>query len=289
MLLNTRYIFFGSPEFSAIILNKLMMSGFIPEAVVCGLDRPVGRKKIITPPPVKSLVLKHKAWNIHILQPENLDKNFMFHVSSFTPDVFIVASYSKIIPEEILKIPKLGAIGVHPSLLPKYRGPSPIQGAILNNEKETGATIYLMDEKIDNGPILSSEKIIINEKDDYESLYFKLADFSANLLVKVINNFLENKITPKPQDAQGATYTKKFITQDAYVDIKEIEIAENGSASSPQKALEIFNKIRALNPEPGVWTIKDGKRMKILESKLDENGLLKITKIQFESKTPVEI
>src|SRR3989344_296610 len=117
-----KFIFFGTPDFAAIILEKLINSGYVPKAVVCNPDKPVGRKKIITPPPVKVLIMKHEIWNIPVLQPEKLDKSFMLQVSSSITDIFIVAAYANIIPKEILNIPKLGTIGIHPSLLPKYRG-----------------------------------------------------------------------------------------------------------------------------------------------------------------------
>ena len=148
-----RYVFFGTPEFAAIVLRQLLDANLLPVGVVCNPDRPVGRKKVITPPPVKSLVMKHETWNIPVLQPEKLDERFMLQVSSFMPELFVVAAYARIIPRSILDIPANGAIGVHPSLLPRLRGASPIQSAILNGEQNTGVTLYHMDTEVDHGPV----------------------------------------------------------------------------------------------------------------------------------------
>lgn len=265
--------FFGTPDFAAVILEKLIESGFPPAAVICNPDKPVGRKKIITPPPVKSLIMEHKTWNINILQPEKLDKDFMLQVSSFMPDVFIVAAYAKIIPKEILGLPKFGTIGVHPSLLPKYRGSSPIQSVILNGEAETGVTLFLADEKVDHGKIASSIKHQVSSDETYETLMKKLAELGGDLLVETLPKFLKGEITPLLQDESQATYTKKFITKDGYVDLeKDIPVI-------------IERKIRALNPEPGVWTMMNNKRTKLLEAELVD-GKLKLTKIQVEGKKP---
>ena len=224
-----KFIFFGTPDFAAIILEKLINSGYVPKAVVCNPDKPVGRKKIITPPPVKVLIMKHEIWNIPVLQPEKLDKSFMLQVSSSITDIFIVAAYSNIIPKEILNIPKLGTIGIHPSLLPKYRGATPIQTAILNNDQETGTTLFLMDEKLDHGAIIAnSEFRIQNSEWNYEALMKKLANLSADLLIKTLPDFIAGKITPLPQDESLATFTKKFKTEDAFIkpeDLKQAEIS----------------------------------------------------------------
>src|SRR3990167_5776499 len=160
-----RYIFFVTPNFAAIILEKLIKSSLIPSAVVCNPDRPIGRKKNITPPPTKSLALHY---NIPILQPEILTNNKL-QITNYKPDFFVVAAFSKILSKEILQIPRLGTIGIHPSLLPKYRGATPIQTAILNGDTETGTTLYLIDEKIDHGAILAQRKLPI-ENLNYQEL-----------------------------------------------------------------------------------------------------------------------
>jgi len=277
-----KYLFFGTPEFAAIILEKLINAGFIPSAVVCNPDKPTGRKKIITPPLTKLLAIKY---NIPVLQPEVLSIfNFQFSISNF--DFFIVASYAKILPKEILEIPRFGTIGVHPSLLPKYRGPSPIQAAILNEEQETGVTLFLLDEKVDHGPVLENRKQKIENSDNYKTLYNKLAELGGDLLIETIPKFLREEIKSQPQDESQATYTKKFSAEDGFVGFKDLEKAQKDGG---QIAIEVERKIRALNPEPGVWTIKDGKRMKILEAELMPDKTLKLKKIQFEGKKPVSI
>ena len=272
-----KYVFFGTPEFAAIILEKLIEAGYVPAAVVCNPDRPVGRKKIITAPAVKSLIMKHKTWNIGILQPEKLDKEFTLHVLDSMPDVFIVAAYAKILPKEILEIPRLGTIGVHPSLLPKYRGPSPVQAALLNGDAETGVTLYLMDEKIDHGAILVQRELTMTNDDDYNTLMKKLAELSGDLLIATLPKFIDGKITPMPQDETQVTYTKKFKNEDAFVDLEK---------DNPQM---IVQKVRALNPEPGIWFMKDSKRTKILEAEIDTNGKLVLKKIQIEGQKPKNI
>jgi len=288
---NVKYVFFGTPEFAAIILEKLIKAGFVPQAVVCNPDRPIGRKQIVTPPPVKQVIRNEKLeTRVKILQPENLS-SLIFHLSPLNPDLFIVAAYTKIIPKEILDIPRLGVIGVHPSLLPKYRGAMPIQTAILNGEKETGVSLFLTDEKEDHGKILSEKKLEIGNE-NYQGLSKKLVEIGAELLIKTLPEFLAGKITPLSQDESQATYTKKFKTEDAYVDLAALQLAIQGEPrpDGREKAIEIERKVRALNPEPGVWAIKDGKRMKILEAELTTGeNKLKLKKIQFEGKKAVEI
>lgn len=269
------YIFFGSPKFAAIILEKLISAGFLPKAVVCNPDRPVGRKKIITPPPVKLLA---QQYNIPVYQPEFLSN------SKF--DFFIVASYSKILPKEILAIPRLGTIGVHPSLLPKYRGASPIQSTILNGDDKTGVTLYLVDEKLDHGPILENVECEMAKGETYESLHNKLAGLGANLLIETLPKFIRGEIKPIAQNENDATYTKKFTTEDAFIDMNNLEKAQHCGGLI---AKEIDKKVRALNPEPGTWTKKDAKRVKILETSLCADGHLVLKKIQIEGKKPVEL
>ncbi|MDP2598520.1 MAG: methionyl-tRNA formyltransferase, partial [Candidatus Liptonbacteria bacterium] len=162
MIHNSKYVFFGTPEFAAIVLDKLISAGFPPSAVVCNPDRPVGRKKIITPPATKSQIMVRGSRfmdEIKILQPEKLDSGFEHQISNIKPEFGIVAAYAKIIPKNIIELFPKGVIGVHPSLLPKYRGASPIQSAILDGEKEAGVTLYLLDEKMDHGPILEQREL----------------------------------------------------------------------------------------------------------------------------------
>lgn len=268
----TKFVFFGSPEFAAIILEKLIKAGHIPAAVICNPDKPVGRKKIITPPPVKIIAQKY---NIPVLQPETLSASTFYFLHS-TFSFFVVAAYAKIIPKEILKIPRLGKIGIHPSLLPKHRGASPIQTAILEGDESTGTTLFLIDEKVDHGPILESRKWKIENSDTYEILHDKLAELAGDLLIETLPKFLADEIKPQIQNEAEATYTKKFTTGDAFVDINKDDHAY------------IERKIRALNPEPGVWTYINGKRTKLLEAEIIDKKL-HLKKIQVEGKKPKNV
>jgi len=252
----------GTPEFGAVVLDKLCQSEFRPILVVTAPDKPVGRKQIITPPPVKLLAQKY---GIPILQPEILT-NYKLQITNYKPDLIVVAAYGKILPKEILEIPKYGCLNVHPSFLPKYRGPSPIQYTILNGDEETGVTIIKMTEKVDSGPIIASEKLKVeSEKPTYEELYNKLAEKGANLLLEVIPKRIKGEIEPLPQNEAKATYTKILKREDGKIDWQK-------------PAEHIERQIRAFSPEPGVFTgfkIKD-LRFKIL--KILKAGVLEQTK-----------
>ncbi len=274
------YIFFGTPDIAARCLRILLDHGMVPSAVVCNPNRPTGRKHVITPPPVKTLIA-HRQSPIPILQPEKLDAEFQAKLKAFNSDFFVVFAYNKILRKEVLDIPRLGTVGVHPSLLPKYRGPSPFQTALLDGETETGVTLYLLDEGVDSGPILTKSKPVpITETDTFASLAEKLSDIGGNLLVETLPPFYEGKIKPTPQDEAGASFTKKFKTACGFVEPDDLAAAEQGDA---HKAAYLNRKIRALNPEPGVWTMRDGKRLKLLEAKI-VNGALRLTVIQREGE-----
>ena len=255
-MLITKLIFFGTSPFAVPILEKLVEeSGFKVLAVVTNPDESSGRKKILTSPPVKTTTKKH---GIKIIQPEKLRSNpELFEVlKKINPDICIVASYGKIIPKEYLEIPKFGFINVHPSLLPKYRGPTPIQTAILNGEKETGVTVILMDEKIDHGPILKSKSLKLKGK-NHKELERELSELGAKLLIETIPNLISGKIKPKDQDHDKATFTKKITRED-------------GKINWSDSAEKVLNQIRALNPEPGTWTLWNGRDLKILETKISD-------------------
>lgn len=278
-----KYIFFGTPRFAAIILNKLIAAELAPAALVCNPDELIGRKKILTAPSTKIIA---QANNIPFFQPKKLSE-IKDELKNIGADIFIVAAYNKIISEEIINIPKFKTIGVHPSLLPNYRGPSPIQTAILNGNKETGVDLYLMDKDIDHGPILTSVKCAISEKDNYETMEAKLAELGAELLIENLPKYIDNNPPVgglQEQNHSQATFTKKFSTEDGKVNL-ENDLPEL-----------ILNKIRALNPDPGVFTFiktKSGdlpaqaeKRVKLLEAEL-RDGKLELIKVQPENKKPM--
>ncbi len=268
MIPDSKFIFFGTPEFAAIILDKLTKIGFIPEVVVCNPDRLVGRKKVITPPPVKMRIMNYEPRIknlIKILQPEKLNYSF-FTILNSSFNFFIVAAYGKIIPKEILELPRLGVIGVHPSLLPKLRGPSPIQTTVLNGEEETGVTLFLLDEKVDHGPILAKRELENYESQSatFDDLNRKLAELGANLVIETLSKWLKGEIKLLPQDETKATYTKMIKREDGEIDSKE------------ETAQEIDRKIRALNPEPGTYLRIKNQELRIKNVKILRANLVSI-------------
>ena len=208
-------------------------------------------------------------------EPLNAD-----YLKSLGADFFIVASFGKILKKEIIGIPRLGTIGAHPSLLPRLRGPSPIQSAILNDEKETGVALFLIDEKVDHGPLLANHKLRIADDDNYGSLINKLAEISVELLTETLPRIISGKLKSKPQDESLATYTKKFIAEDAFVDLAK------------DNSRQAWLKIKALNPEPGAYAIlklknEKGLRLKLLEADLFPDGKLELKTVQPEGKKPM--
>lgn len=275
-MISSSFVFFGSPKFARIILEKLAENNIFPAVLICNPDKPFGRKKIITPPPTKQFVIERNL-PVKIFQPETKEdlletiKNPEIAKNKFA----VLAAYSKILPQEVISFFPLGIVGVHPSLLPLYRGASPIQSAILDGDKKSGTTIFLIDEKTDHGPILGMEEMDISDFSyNYEKLEEDLANASANILIRTLPLFAEGKIVPKPQDEFKATYTKKFVTEDGFVDLKK---------DNPEL---VAKKIRALNPDPGVYTMIENKRIKLLEISKLNDGSFVITKIQPEGKNP---
>jgi methionyl-tRNA formyltransferase len=274
---STQIIFFGTPRFAEIVLDELIKAGLPPTGVICNPDRPVGRKHIITPPPTKKLI-ERLAPSATILQPERLDAAFEKTLAAMKPDLFVVAAYAKIIPESVLALARLGTIGVHPSLLPKYRGASPIQSAILGGEAATGVSLYLMDAKMDHGPILASGTLPIRDDENYLELEDELAHLAGRSLTAVIPAFLSGNLRGTPQSDDDATFTKKFTTQDGFIAEGDLKAAVSGDTT---QAVRIDRMIRAFNPEPGAWTVQDRKRIKLLAARI-ENGALRLTLIRPE-------
>jgi len=199
-------------------------------------------------------------------------------------ELFIVAAYGKIIPKSNLVLPRYGSINVHPSLLPKYRGPTPIQSAILADETETGVTLMLLDEEIDHGPILSSIKYQVSGPPagragikGYEEVEKDLAEIGGQLLAETIPGWLAGEIKAIPQEHNKATFTKKFGSVDAFIEPEIILGGETAKlAVSPPKAILAYRKVLALNPEPGTWSELAGKRVRITEAILQDDKLLPV-------------
>lgn len=274
-----KFAFFGTPAFAATILEKLIAGGFVPDTVVTNPDRPVGRRKVVTPPPVKQVLMEQDESireRIRIFQPEHSKELPLIPGGPY--DFFVVAAYGFILPKELLSLPRLGTIGVHPSLLPRHRGASPIQTSILEGDRETGVSLFMVDEKVDHGAVIATE--ILDGYDvasmTYTELHNVLAETGGTLLVRTLPDFIGEKITPEIQDESKATFTKKFTTDDARVDLEK---------DAPE---EIWRKVRALTPEPGVWTMKDGKRMKILDADF-RDGKLVLRRTQMEGELPKEV
>ena len=263
-----KIIFLGTPEFGAIILEKLIKSGHKPFLVITQTDEPVGRKQVITRPPVKVLAEKY---NIPVAQPEKI-ADFTSDIKNLKPDLGIIAAYGQILPKDILAIPQYGFLNVHPSLLPRHRGSSPIQYTILSGDQKAGVTIIRISEEVDAGPILAQKEIEISQKETFSSLHDKLAELGAELLIESIPKLLTGKLPPLPQDETKATYTKILKKDDGKIDWQK-------------PAKEIDRQVRALNPWPGTYAIYKGKRLKILKAE-ELGGKLTILQVQLEGKNP---
>ncbi len=246
-----KIIFFGTSEFAVPAFKYLIQNGYSIVAVITQPEKPAGRAKITMPSPIKKAALES---HVPAFEPHNLrDENFLKQFKHLNPDIVIVASYGKIIPEKYLKIPKYGFLNIHPSLLPKYRGPSPIQMAILNGDKETGVAIMVVDKGIDHGPILVIKNYKLSIGDSYKDAEKKLAELGGELLLETLPDYLDGKLEPKEQDHSQATFTKMLSRED-------------GKINWRNTAKQIHNQIRALNPEPGAWTKWNDKILNIIKA-----------------------
>ncbi len=253
------FSFWGNSNFSALILSALIANKLVPNLIITFSPKEFGRKKILKSNPVEELAKQHK---IEIVYADNLnDQSFYNTLKSKKIDVGVVASFGKIIPKNILKVFPFGIINIHPSLLPKYRGPTPIQSTILNNETTTGATIFIIDELMDHGPIIGQISTPIDVNDDFNSLKQKLGLLGAKLITNLLPDYLNHKIAIKPQEEELATYTKKFYFENCHIDWS-------------QPTSTVYNFIRALSSEPGVFSHFE---------KNARNIILKILKINWIS------
>lgn len=238
----------GTPDFSVPVLRQLIDDGYDVVGVVTQPDRPKGRKKELTPPPVKIEAVAH---NIPVLQPEKIkDQEELEKVFALEPDLIVTAAFGQILPKELLEFPKLGCINVHASLLPKYRGGAPIHQAIIDGEKKTGITIMYMVEKLDAGDILTQAIVPIEENDHVGTLHNKLSAAGAKLLSETIPELIEGNIKPIKQEDEQATFAKNISREK-----EKIDWSKNGNA--------IYNQIRGLHPWPVAYTFLDGKPLKV--------------------------
>jgi len=264
----SRLVFFGTPEYGATILRSIIGQAVVGEyevlLVISQPDSASGRGQKVKRSAVKDMATK---FGISIIEPLKLnDKSVIKKLKDINPDVFVVASYGLILPKSILNIPKYGSLNVHASLLPKYRGASPIQSAILNKDKVTGVTVMLMNEKLDEGEILARAKVRIGSSATAKDLEEKLAKLGAELLHQVIHLWVNKRIKPRRQHPSKVTYTERLTKDSGHIDWKK-----------PPKNLE--SMIRAYFPWPGAWTNYNGKILKLLPNK----------KVQLEGKQPVKL
>lgn len=263
----------GTPEFSVPILEALADQEDIKvEAVVTQPDRKVGRKKILTAPPVKKLALEK---HIPVLQPEKISgSKEMDEILKIQADLIITAAYGQMLPEDLLQAPKYGSINVHASLLPKYRGAAPIHYAIWNGDDKTGVTIMYMTPKMDAGDIISQRQLTISDADDTGDLFNKLSLLGRDLLMDTLPDFFAGKLDAISQDPEDVSYAPMISREQEQLDW-----------TKPARSL--FNQIRAFRPFPGTYTLIEGKRFKIWDSKLvDEKSSAKpgtIVKIDKEN------
>lgn len=252
----SRIVFMGTAEFGIPSL-KLLLAHYYPiVSIVTAPDKPAGRGQKVRCSPVKEFALQN---NLRIFQPEKLkDATFIEHLRSLEPDLFVVVAF-RILPPEVFTIPKLGAFNLHASLLPKYRGAAPIQWAIINGERETGVTTFLLEETVDTGKIILQARLPIGENETAGELYTKLADIGAEITLHTVRLIEMGKAVPKPQDNSLATPAPKIFKEHCKIDWTK-------------SAREIHNFIRGLSPKPGAFTYYQGIQLKLYRSKIvDEN------------------
>jgi len=253
-----RVVFWGTPDFAVESLKALLNSSHQVLAVVTQPDKPKGRGKKLQPPPVKVVA---QDYGIPVLQPEKIknNKDLYEKLKNLKPDIFVVVAYGKILPEEIIELPKYKTINVHASLLPEYRGAAPIHRAIMEGKEKTGVCIMEITEELDAGDVYKCIEIPISQEDDIITVHNKLAKAGAELLIDVLNKIEKGEITKTPQDSSKATYARP---------IKK----EEGKINWNRSAKEIFNQIRALKIWPKAFSDFRDKQIKIIDAEvIDEN------------------
>ncbi|MEK7170984.1 MAG: methionyl-tRNA formyltransferase [Patescibacteria group bacterium] len=262
-----KIVFFGSDQFSAVVLEGLIKAGLTVTAVVTETDKRAGRGDEIVAPLIKKTA---EVCQIAVVQPETKDE-IVTILHQLQPDLIVLASYGKILPEEALVIPTYGALNIHPSLLPKYRGATPVQSAILAGEKETGVTLMKMNAGVDTGEIVAQTKIGLSETETFITLRDRLSELGTRLLVGQLPIYLSGQAKLLLQGGDS-TQTKKLVK-------------EMGEIDWTHSTETIDRQIRALNPWPGTYTWINEKRLKIIEAKIIAGGL-KLKIVQLEGKNP---
>ncbi len=246
-----RVIFMGTPEFAIPPLQHLVLNQYQVMAVYTQPDKPAGRGRSLVSPPLKRAAL---AWKLPVVQPVSLKSDeVVAQLTEFHPDVIVVAAFGQILPQSVLDIPSHRCINIHPSLLPRFRGASPVASAILAGDEFTGVSIMLMDRGLDTGPVLARAQIPVSAQDTTGSLTAKLSLIAARLLLEVLPRWLRGELTPQPQNETGATYSGPISKDEGKVDWC-------------LPAIDIWRRVRALQPWPGCYTRWQGRQLKIIEA-----------------------
>lgn len=248
-----RIVFMGTPDFAVPTLRALIDAGHDITAVFTQPDKAVGRKQILTPPPVKTCALEH---GIAVHQPQSLKNDDVSElINMLSPDVIVVVAYGKILPESILSIPKYGCINGHASLLPRHRGASPIQWSIVCGDKVTGVTTMLMEKGLDTGDMLLREEVTIGDNETGEELHDRLSIIGAELMVKTLNGLEQESIIPQKQNESLSTYAPIITREMGHIDFSKA-------------ASEIHDLIRGFYSWPAAYFFLDGKRIKVLSARV---------------------
>ena len=249
--LKLRVIFMGTPEFAALCLEQLILNRYQVVAAYTQRDKPAGRGRTLVSPPVKRVAL---AWELPVVQPASLkSEEAVAKLAGFAPDVIVVAAFGQILPPSVLDVPRYGCINIHPSLLPRFRGASPIVAAILAGDEFTGVSIMLMDAGLDTGPVLARAQIPISRWDTTGSLTTKLSIIAAQLLGEVLPRWFRGELTPKPQNEAEATYCGSITKEEGEIDWH-------------LPAIDIWRRVRAFHPWPECFTRWRGRQLKIIEA-----------------------
>lgn len=253
-----RVVFMGTPEFSVNVLDGLVNSKLVDVSLVVSQpDKEVGRKRVLTPSKVSEYASSHA---LELLKPNNLKEEYE-KILEYDPDLIITCAYGKILPKELLAYPRLGAINVHASLLPKYRGGAPIEWSIINGEHETGITVMYMDEAMDSGDIIEQESLEILDSDNKETLTKRLSFLGRDLLLKTLPSIIDQTNKRISQDTSLVTYAYNIKRSDEHLNFD-------------MSSREVFNHVRALSPNPGCYVKIGSKTMKIFEGYISSDSSL---------------
>jgi len=289
---NTRIVFMGTPAISAKVLEGLLNNGYNIVGVVTQPDKEVGRKKVLTPSPCKEVALKH---NIQVFQPKKIRVEYE-DILALKPDMILTLAYGQIIPKAIIDYPKYKCVNCHGSLLPKYRGGAPIQRSIMNGDQVTGITIMFMDEKMDEGDMLYSDQVKIDDTDTSTTLFEKMGDLALKMLLKFLPEYFKGNFVATPQDHSLATYAYNIKKEEEFISFND-------------DTKTVYNHIRGLLDNPGAYFVIDNKKYKLLSvsykltSKEDDsllsfeedymrincnNGFIKVFKLKPEGKNEMD-